>query len=356
MLNNPRKSKSIFEVVEKLPLTKGTKFTLENNENFTITTTSNGPELLVTKVETKSFGPDSPPIPQQTTDQVSSEDQRQEKLKKLQEEQQDEELKKQFQFQNKWQLRPGFWYLHDEYGLLSLEAENELYFETRTSKKLLDILRVFFKNHHKMLKYKKMKRAYLLHSDPGMGKSALIRYFCREALKNPQVCVLKVSGELNFGKLHHIFMMDYHIDTKYVILVIEDFGKKDYSHNSNLYNPSCLNFLDGDVQLFKVPTLILTTTNFAKQLGNFLTNRPGRFNQIIKVLPPSDEEVYELVQYYLDRPLQEEEKLALAGKQLTPDHCLEVVIRSDLEEVSIASATEEILKERQGIVDWNSDS
>lgn len=376
MLDRSKKLKTTLEVVEKFPISKGIKLTLNDNESFQITNTTEGPEVVVLRLETKPFTSEAFPnkekfqqykeklsekiekeIKDNNSEEESSAEQiKQEKIKKLEEEHLEEELKEEFEFRQKWQLKPGFWYLNPDKGLVSSQIEDELYFETRTSKKLLNILRTFLKNHSKMTKYKKMKRAYLLHSDPGMGKSALIRYFCREALKSEGTCVLRLSGELDFKKLHHIFIMDYHPNTKHIILVIEDFGKKDYSYNQNFYNPSCLNFLDGDTQLFRVPTLILTTTNFAKELGSHLTNRPGRFNQIIKVLPPTDEEVYELAEYYLDRPLQQEEKQALAGKQLTPDHCLEAIIRSEIEETSIAAAVEEMIKERKGIVDWDRDS
>lgn len=236
--------------------------------------------------------------------------------------------------------------------MLEILNEDERYFETQTSKKLLELLRGFIKNQHKMIKYKKMKRSYLLYSRPGMGKSALIRYFCREALKNTGTAILRVGGDIDFQILQHLFLMNYASDVQRIILVIEDFGKKDYAANQNIYNPSCLNFLDGNVQLFRVPTLIITTTNFAKELGHQLTNRPGRFSKIIHVSPPTDEEIFELSRGYLDRDLTEEEMLHFSGKNFTPDHCLEAVMRSELEEITIQQAIDDIIKERENIVKW----
>lgn len=332
-----------FEVVDRLPLSKGTRLTLNRHENYQIMQTNQGPELVITKYETHA----------PTITPRSQEEEIEEKLKEVERNEIGEHYKELREFQKKWQIKPGLWYLHAEKGLLELPEEKELYFETQTSKKLLHMLGSFIKNNQKMLKYKRTKRAYLLHSEPGMGKSALIRYFCREALKTEGTSVIRVGGDLDFAILQHIFLMEYHQDTKYIILVIEDFGKKDWVQNQNIYNPSCLNFLDGNVQLFRVPTLILTTTNFAKELGHQLTSRPGRFSQIIKVEPPLDEEVFELAENYLGRTLDEAEKKAFSGRQFTPDYCLEAIIRSELEEISIADAIEEILKEREGIVDWN---
>ena len=343
-MKDPQLTYTDFEVIDRLPLSKGMKLTLNKNENYQIMQSSVGPELVVTKFETKT-----PAV----SLLAASEDEDQKQLRELEKEEKNEALKEVREFQRKWQIKPGLWWLHAEKGLLPLQEEKELYFETRTSKKLLQVLRTFIKNHTKMLKYKRMKRSYLLHSDPGMGKSALIRYFCREALQVEGTSIVKVSGDMDFSTLQHIFLMDYAKEVKYIILVIEDFGKRDWANNHNIYNPSCLNFLDGNIQLFRVPTLLLTTTNFAKELGNQLTNRPGRFSQIIKVQPPTDEEVFELAESYLGKPLTEEDKVAFAGKQFTPDYCLEVIIRAELEEVSMNVAAEEIVKERQGIVDWD---
>lgn len=343
MNDGPKLTYTDFEVVERHQLVKGTKLILNKNENYQIVETPQGPELIVTKLQ----------IHTPSVKELTKEEELEKQLVELEKQEQSEELKEYREFQRKWQIKPGGWYLHNEKGLLPMQEEDELYFETRTSKKLLGLLRGFEKNHAKMLKYKRMKRSYLLHSEPGMGKSALIRYFCREALKTEGTSVIKVGGDLDFQILQHIFLMNYNSDTKYIILVIEDFGKKDWNHNQNIYNPSCLNFLDGNTQLFRIPTLILTTTNFAKELGNQLTARPGRFSKIIKVEPPTDEEVFELAESYLGRKLSQDEMNSFAGKNLTPDYCLEAIIRSDIEEIDISESIENILQERQGIVDWN---
>lgn len=202
-------------------------------------------------------------------------------------------------------------------------------------------------------KFKKNKRAYLLHSDPGMGKSALIRHFCRESLKNTGTSIIQVSGEIDFQKLTVIFLEKYAEDVERIILIIEDFGRRDYANNSSIYNPSCLNFLDGLSGLFRVPTLIICTTNFIEHLGPQLTNRPGRFNKIIKVVPPKDEEVFALIENISGIQLNNEQKLAFSGKSMTPDHIIEALIRHEIEETSLESCAKEVMQEREGLTTWN---
>ena len=149
-----------------------------------------------------------------------------------------------------------------------------------------------------------------------------------------------------------MFLQEYAEDVKRIVLIIEDFGKRDYTNNSSIYNPSCLNFLDGVAGLFRVPTLILCTTNFIQYLGPQLTNRPGRFNRIIQVQPPSDQEVFELVEGMANIKLTDQQKEAFAGKGMTPDHAIEALLRHEIEEISLEQAADEVIKEREGLTAW----
>lgn len=258
------------------------------------------------------------------------------------------------EFKEKHQIRCGNHYLHSEHGMVAIPKSEEKFFETNTSKYLKKLFANFFEKSDLLeKKFKKTKRAYLLYSEPGMGKSALIRNFGEFALQTEGTAVISVDGDVNFNLLTHIFLKPYDENVKRIILVIEDFGKKDAVQNSTVFNPTCLNFLDGVAGLFRVPTMILCTTNFAKQLGPQLTNRPGRFNKLIKVLPPTDEEVFQLVEGIGQLKLSDEQKEGFRGKGMTPDHVIEAIIRHELEEISLKQSVDEVLYEREGMTQWN---
>lgn len=258
------------------------------------------------------------------------------------------------EFIDKYQIRTGNHFLHDTEGMLSIKKTEEKFFETSTSQYLKKLFNNFFEKSDLLnTKFKKNKRAYLLYSDPGMGKSALIRNFCDYVLETDGTAVITVNGDINFGFLSNIFLKDYASDVKRIILVIEDFGRKDATINATTYNPSCLNFLDGTSGLFRVPTMILCTTNFAKQLGPQLTNRPGRFNKLIKVLPPTDDEIFELVEGISEIKLTEEQKRAFKGKNMSPDHVIEAIVRHEIDDISIEQSVHEVMSEREGMVEWN---
>lgn len=319
---------TIQDIVE---LTTGSAFTLGPEESFSFV----DGKIIVTKTEAQPTIVDESLLPSSlpSTNQIS-----------------EQELEEEREFQRKWQIRPGIHVLHPDKGMIPIIANEEKYFETQTSQKLTAVFESFYKNVHVAYKYKKLKRAYLLHSEPGMGKSALIRKLGREALRRDGVAIIHADGEINFHLLSHIFMKPYAPEVKMILLIIEDMGKRDYITNANLYNASCLNFLDGNQSLFRVPTMILCTTNFAKELGPQFTNRPGRFNRIIRVEPPTDDEIFELVEGFGEMTLTANQKNAFRGKRLTPDHCVEAIIRHELEEIPLEQAIHDLLAEREGLV------
>lgn len=253
-------------------------------------------------------------------------------------------------FLEKNQIRVGY-HLLSEDGMQPIPCPEDIFFDTKTSLYLKKLFFNFFEKSSLLQnKFKRNKRAYLLYSDPGMGKSALIRNFCRHVLEQEGTAIVVVDGDVNFNFLSNIFLKPYAENVKRIVLIIEDFGKKDNGTNNFIYNPTCLNFLDGMSGLFRIPTMILCTTNFIRELGPHLTNRPGRFNRLINVLPPLDDEVFALVEGMGQITLSEEQKNAFRGKNLSPDHVIECIIRHELEEISLQEAVEEVIAERRGIV------
>lgn len=274
-------------------------------------------------------------------------------LQEFLKEQEKKKMESEYEFKEKYQIRCGIHFFDEETGLKPITLEEEKFFPTETSRYMQRLFENFFlKSQEISDKFKKNKRAYLLHSDPGMGKSALIRHFCRQALQQEGTAIIQVGGDVNFQKLTTIFLENYAEDVKKLVVIIEDFGRRDYTNNTSIYNPSCLNFLDGVAGLFKVPTLIVCTTNFIEHLGPQLTNRPGRFSKIIRVLPPSDEEVYALIKAVSGIELTDTQKSAFNGKGMTPDHVIEALVRHEIEGMALEDSAKEVLEEREGLTKW----
>lgn len=248
-----------------------------------------------------------------------------------------------------YEVRPGAWRVTPKSGLQPLEMAAEQYFETETSQTLRKHFDVFRNKLERIRERKRFKRSVLLGSAPGIGKSSLVRSFCREVMADSAVrsCILRVdSDDVSWELLTQMFMKSKASDADFVILILEDVGGTALDERRHHVDAACLNFLDGNSDVFKVPTLVVATTNFMNELGHTLTDRPGRFDVVMHVEAPKDSEVFKIVSGYLGRELTKGEEQALAGQDFTPAYCLEAVDRSDLYDISIEEAVGELRKQR----------
>lgn len=248
-----------------------------------------------------------------------------------------------------YEVKPGFWRITPESGMQPLELPEETYFETETSKKLLRFFNNFCTKLHIYDKYRlKKKRSILLGSVPGVGKSSLINYFLRSLKQQQSVCVLKIdSADVSWETVTQMFMQSKSDSAKLIVLVIEDIGGTGLDNRYDRVQSDMLNFLSGNSDIFKIPTLIVATTNFLNELSGTLTDRPDRFDRVEQVEPPKDEEVMILVEAFIGRPMSDVEKKALLGKRFTPPYCIEAITRSEIDELTIEEAVEELVKQRE---------
>jgi SpoVK/Ycf46/Vps4 family AAA+-type ATPase len=127
-------------------------------------------------------------------------------------------------------------------------------------------------------------------------------------------------------------------------------GEREGSHGSRAVDSAMLDILDGIGVTFKLPTLIIATTNYPQNLLSALADRPGRFDMMLKLDPPSYEERLQIVSFIAKRQLEEEEKEALKKKQVDDfsiAHLKELVIRSMLHEKTIGECVEELIKHKE---------
>lgn len=250
---------------------------------------------------------------------------------------------------HKYEVKPGFWRVTPEDGMQLLELPEETYFETDTSRKLLKFFNNFRTKLHIYDRYRlKKKRSILLGSIPGVGKSSLINYFLRSLKKESNVCVLKIdSSDVSWETMTQMFMKSKPDSAELVVLIIEDIGGTSLDNRLERVSSDMLNFLSGNSDVFKIPTLIVATTNFLNELSSTLTDRPDRFDRVEQVNPPKDEEVMILVESFIGRAMTEEEKKALLGKRFTPPYCIEAITRSEIDELTIEEAVAELVKQRE---------
>jgi len=248
-----------------------------------------------------------------------------------------------------YKITEGAWRITPEEGLQPMELTEIQYYETDTSRELVKHFNVFMS---KLDIYKKRKiapkRGFLFGSEPGIGKSSLINYFCRQIIKMPKACILRVdSQQVSFETLIDMFSNAKESSASLVLLVIEDIGGSGLEERAGRVDSEMLNFLDGNSDVFKIPTLIVATTNYLDILNKTLTSRPGRFDIVREVEPPKDEEIIFLVEKFMDRELSADEKQLFAGTKMTPAYSKEAVLRHELYDIPLAEAVAEVLLQRK---------
>lgn len=194
------------------------------------------------------------------------------------------------------------------------------------------------------------KRSVLLYSDPGFGKTSAINKTIDKLMKEDPgtVALIWPTSEINaemVGKLLS-FAADYKGCTR-MVLVAEDIGgnEEEGSYRPREVNSSLLNLLDGVNVVFRIPTFIIATTNYPQNLLSALADRPGRFDELVRLPNLSMEERIDLASFIAKRELTEEERDALAleaASRLSIAHIKELVVRSRLHDKTFSQIVKEM--------------
>lgn len=197
-----------------------------------------------------------------------------------------------------------------------------------------------------------LKRAILLYSPPGYGKTSAITQSAQGLVKeDPNTIVINwPTSEIRSSDVNRFMAkIDYKTCSR-LIFVIEDIGggeQEDYHGRERGIDSSLLNLLDGVDKVFPIPTFIIATTNHPGSLLDALADRPGRFDEYIELDPPSFEQRIELIEFIGKRKINEEEKTALKkAEDFSPAHLAEVVKRSVLKKKTFTEVITEMTEHK----------
>lgn len=261
-----------------------------------------------------------------------------------------------------YEIKPGCFSLEDTNFGISLKKfqlrHYQLLKEVDNTSQILSEGNKFFT---KLDIYKKLKReakrAILLCSPPGVGKTAAINEVCNKYLTEDKgTCVIVWdTSDVASSSVNKFFLRKskFNKNVKRLILVMEDIGGgtvEDY-YGSRGVDSSLLNLLDGIGSPFKgVPTFIIATTNNPEQSVGALIDRPGRFDKVIELQTPNEDESVALLKFIAQRDLTEEEveaaKLA-SKKKFSIAHLQEIVVRSLLDDSSFLEVTKDLVTHKE---------
>lgn len=195
---------------------------------------------------------------------------------------------------------------------------------------------------------KDAKRAILLYSEPGYGKTSAIAQVCANFREEDDKTIIInwPTAEIRSSDAKRFMTtIDYQDCTKLVFL-IEDIGGSEKEHHGGErgIDSALLDLLDGTDVTFPIPTFIIATTNHPGNLLDALADRPGRFDELIELEPPNKKERIELVEFMAKRELTEEEKEALKdASNFSVAHLSEIVIRSLLKDKTYKEVIKEMI-------------
>lgn len=255
-------------------------------------------------------------------------------------------------------IKPGAFVFADKAAGLVLEPTNlkpqNLLESVVNTGYIANEMKAFF---NKLDTYREMDlplaRKILVHSPPGYGKTTAIFSFCIEEMVRDPGTVVVTWPTSSIRTSSVLAMLDnkvkYAPECTKMVIVMEDLGggqrEGDYSPRS--VDAALLEFLDGGRNVFKIPTFVVATTNNPENLAASLADRPGRFDKVVELQPPSHEERVSLLRFILKREITPEEAKSLDNKKaakLSIAHLKEIAIRHRLYDMTIERAAQEVIE------------
>lgn len=258
----------------------------------------------------------------------------------------------------KYEIKPGIFMIGEgPVGLkltkMELRERNLLETVTNTAK-IINEAKIFFSKLHVYEKLGRVKkRGVLLYSNPGMGKTSAIERFCHLAMEEDAGTVVMIwpTSAIAADDMMKFLSTQsmYTAECTRLVLIIEDIGggERDSDQGRSAVDSGLLNLLDGVGVAFKLPTFIVATTNYPQNLLSSLADRPGRFDLMLKLAPPSHDEKKKLMKFISKRDLTqaEEDCLGIAGtEEFSIAHLEEIAVRSELHDKSYSEVVKELIE------------
>jgi SpoVK/Ycf46/Vps4 family AAA+-type ATPase len=260
-------------------------------------------------------------------------------------------------------IKPGIWTFANSMNGIKLEEtelrQRKLMLEAIDAEAIVNESKTFFS---KLDIYEELqrpkKRGILVYSKPGMGKSSTISHFCLETIKEDPGTVILIwpTSKIEADDVNYFLANNskYSKNATKLVMLLEDIGGAEYENGgrANAVDSGILNLLDGVAVTFKLPTLIIATTNYPENLLSSLADRPGRFDMMFEVKAPSAEARVKLLEFISKKELSEEDKKMFMNSRcdgLSIAHLDEIVVRSRLHDKTLKETLNEILNHREKV-------
>jgi len=258
----------------------------------------------------------------------------------------------------KYDVSPGVWTIQKvKGGKLGLEptsfVKDDILSSFVQTKAVTDKMDCFFNKLDVYRKYgiEVPKRGVLLYGPAGTGKTTILSKVAQqyEQDKKTAIIIWPTDKFDAYDVKDFVKTFRYVNDTEKMILIVEDIGGVEIDQTRMRSDSSLLSLLDNQEKTFKIPILILATTNYPEAFLGNLTNRPQRFDDKIEVGQPSGEQRKELLKFFSKGEELSQDVLELIAskktEEFTPAHIKESIIRAAIYDKQLKDTILEVCSE-----------
>lgn len=189
------------------------------------------------------------------------------------------------------------------------------------------------------------KRSVLFYSPPGHGKTSAIVNAVNAVSTDKTLVINWTCGNPGEGEVFDWFStnVEFSSDIDKFIFVIEDLGGTWEQNHVNV--SALLNLLDGSMEIYKLPTMIISTTNYPEKLVEAISSRPGRFDVLSEMPNLTPDDRVALVKFYAHSLIEFDETIVRKDKykKLTSCHIEEAVNKALLEKLTVEQGLDSML-------------
>ena len=179
------------------------------------------------------------------------------------------------------------------------------------------------------------KRGFLLFGPPGSGKTSTVAIVMNDMIKQGGIVVIGDQPGLLAKGLAQLRSIE---SERPVVVIMEDIDTIIQRYGES----EVLALLDGESQIENV--VYIATTNYPEKLDGRITNRPSRFDRIVKIGMPNAAAREMYIRSRLDHVIKDGINLVEATDGLSIAHIKELIISVYCQENSVKSTLERLSK------------